>query len=55
VWATVPVPAKSTEPSAQNPDAKEPDAGSKTPEAAAKIPQAAASPEPEDKIRTAPL
>jgi Cell Wall Hydrolase len=55
VWATVPVPAKSTGPSAQNPDAKEPDAGSKTPEAAAKIPQAAASPEPEDKIRTAPL
>jgi Cell Wall Hydrolase len=55
VWATVPVPVKSTGPSAQNPDAKEPDATSKTPEAAAKIPQAAASPEPEDKIGTAPL
>src|SRR5262249_31486834 len=47
VWASVPVPVKSTGPSAQNPDAKEPDAASKSPEAAAKIPQAAASPPPE--------
>jgi hypothetical protein len=51
----VPVPAKSTAPSTQNPDAKEPDASSKSPEVAAKTPQAAASPEPEDKVRTAPL
>jgi hypothetical protein len=52
VWATVPVPAKS---SPQNPDAKEPDAAGKSPEAAAKIPQAAASPGPEDNIGSAPL
>jgi hypothetical protein len=55
VWASVPVPVKSTGPSAQNPDAKEPDAASKSPEAAAKIPQAAAAPPPEDKLPTAPL
>jgi hypothetical protein len=55
VWATVPVPAKSAGPSAQNADTKEPDATGKSPEAAAKIPQAAASQESEDKIPTAPL
>ena len=55
VWASVPIPVKSTGPSAQNPDPKEPDAASKSPEAAAKIPQAAASPGPEDTIPTAPL
>jgi Cell Wall Hydrolase len=55
IWATVPVPAKSAGPSAQDPETKEPDAASKGPEAAAKIPQAAVSPRPEDKIGTAPL
>jgi spore germination cell wall hydrolase CwlJ-like protein len=55
IWATVPVTAKSTGPSGQNPDAKDPDATGKSPEAVVKTPQAAASPGPEDKIGTAPL
>jgi len=56
VWATVPVPAKSIGPSAQNPEAtKDPSAAGKSPEAAAKVPQAAASPETEEKARTTPL
>ena len=55
VWATVPVPAKSTGPSAQSPDAKEPDAAGKSPEAAAKAPQAAVSPDTQEKPRTTPL
>lgn len=54
VWATVPVPVKSNEPS-QDPDPKEPTASGKSPEAVAKTPQAAVSPGPEDKSGIAPL
>jgi hypothetical protein len=55
VWSSVPVPTKSTAPSTENPDAKEPVAPEKTPEAATKAPQAAASPEPEAGAASAPL
>jgi Cell Wall Hydrolase len=56
VWATVPVPAKSTGPSGQNPEApKDPAAAGKSPEAATKAPQAAASPDMEEKPRSTPL
>jgi hypothetical protein len=43
IWATVPVPTKASGPSAQTPDAKEPDAATKGPEAAVKLPQGAAA------------
>ena len=49
IWATVPVPTKANGPSAQTPDAKEPDATTKSPEAAVKLPQAAAAPAAEGK------
>jgi cell wall hydrolase len=55
IWATVPVPTKANGPSAQTPDAKEPDAATKSPEAAARLPQAAAAPGAEGRTRVAPL
>jgi len=56
IWGAVPVPAKSTGPSAQNAEpAREPAAAIKSPEAAAKIPQAAASPDAAGKGSIAPL
>jgi spore germination cell wall hydrolase CwlJ-like protein len=55
VWSSVPIPTKSTAPSAETPDAKEPAAPEKSPEAATKAPQAAVSPEPEAGGGSAPL
>jgi hypothetical protein len=53
IWATVPVPAKSAGPSAQNTDL--PAAAGKSPEAEAPTPPAGGSPEAENKIGTTPL